>query len=74
MEPTCWATPLVVPLGDSFQVIMNGQTKARAYDLETGQRAMELRWADGAAGRIRRLLAGNHGDRQRFPRFFCGGL
>ena len=36
-EPTCWATPLVVPLGDSFQVIMNGQTKARAYDLETGK-------------------------------------
>ncbi len=36
-EPTCWATPLVVPSGDGFQVVMNGQTKARAYDLETGK-------------------------------------
>lgn len=36
-EPTCWATPLVVPAGDKQQVIMNGQNYARAYDLETGE-------------------------------------
>lgn len=36
-EPTCWATPLVVAHGDKKQIIMNGQTKARAYDLETGK-------------------------------------
>ncbi|MEO0415029.1 MAG: PQQ-binding-like beta-propeller repeat protein, partial [Verrucomicrobiota bacterium] len=32
-EPTCWATPLVV----DEKVIMNGERKARAYDLATGQ-------------------------------------
>lgn len=36
-EPTCWATPLVVKNGDQSQVIMNGQTNARSYDLETGE-------------------------------------
>ena len=36
-EPTCWATPLVVAHKGMKQVIMNGQTKARAYDLETGK-------------------------------------
>ena len=36
-EPTCWATPLVVSNGDQQQVIMNGQTCARAYDLATGK-------------------------------------
>ena len=36
-EPTCWATPLVVSHGDQQQVIMNGQTCARAYDLATGK-------------------------------------
>lgn len=37
-EPTCWATPLVVEGSDGKkQVIMNGQTKARAYDLESGE-------------------------------------
>lgn len=36
-EPTCWATPLVVKHGDQQQVIMNGQTRARAYDLATGK-------------------------------------
>jgi outer membrane protein assembly factor BamB len=35
-EPTCWATPLVVAVGDKRQVVMNGQNYARAYDLETG--------------------------------------
>lgn len=35
-EPTCWATPLVVEAAGKPQVIMNGQTKARAYDLATG--------------------------------------
>jgi outer membrane protein assembly factor BamB len=36
-EPTCWATPLVVDLGASQQVIMNGQNYARGYDLKTGE-------------------------------------
>jgi len=43
-EPTCWATPLVVTLADSSQhVVMNGETKARAYDLATGRE----RWRCG---------------------------
>jgi outer membrane protein assembly factor BamB len=36
-EPSCWATPLVVEYNGTKQVIMNGQTCARAYDLETGK-------------------------------------
>ncbi len=36
-EPTCWATPLVVDHGGKKQVVMNGQTCARSYDLETGK-------------------------------------
>ncbi|WP_166822921.1 PQQ-binding-like beta-propeller repeat protein [Thalassoroseus pseudoceratinae] len=36
-EPTCWATPLIVTVDGKKQIIMNGQTKARAYDLETGE-------------------------------------
>ncbi len=36
-EPSCWATPLVVEHNGSKQVIMNGQTCARSYDLETGK-------------------------------------
>jgi outer membrane protein assembly factor BamB len=32
-EPTCWATPLVVEANGKSQVLMNGQTRARAYDL-----------------------------------------
>jgi len=37
-EPTCWATPLVVKLADGAeQVVMNGQTAARSYDLATGR-------------------------------------
>jgi outer membrane protein assembly factor BamB len=37
-EPTCWATPLIVkdPQG-GLQIIMNGQTAARGYDLKTGK-------------------------------------
>lgn len=35
-EPTCWATPMVIPSSTGPQVIMNGQTMACAYDLETG--------------------------------------
>ena len=35
-EPTTWATPLVVPVGDRVQVITNGQQHVRAYDFETG--------------------------------------
>lgn len=36
-EPTCWATPLIVDEGGKKQIIMNGQSYARAYDLETGK-------------------------------------
>jgi outer membrane protein assembly factor BamB len=36
-EPTCWATPLVVEHNGKQQVVMNGQTCARGYDLETGK-------------------------------------
>lgn len=36
-EPSCWATPLVVAGPTGKQVVMNGQTCARAYDLETGK-------------------------------------
>jgi outer membrane protein assembly factor BamB len=36
-EPTCWATPLIVDSPNGKQVIMNGQTCARSYDLKTGK-------------------------------------
>lgn len=36
-EPTCWSTPLVVDANGSQQVVMNGQTCARSYDLKTGK-------------------------------------
>ena len=36
-EPTCWATPLVIEHNGRQQVVMNGQNKARSYDLETGK-------------------------------------
>lgn len=36
-EPTCWATPLVVDTPNGRQVVMNGQTCARSYDLTTGK-------------------------------------
>ncbi len=36
-EPTCWATPLVVEYNGVKQVVMNGQTCARAYELQTGE-------------------------------------
>ncbi len=36
-EPTCWATPLVIPYEGGKQVVMNGQTCARGYDLESGK-------------------------------------
>lgn len=35
-EPSCWATPLVIDTDSGPQIIMNGQNRARAYDLETG--------------------------------------
>jgi len=47
-EPTCWATPLVISIGDREQVVMNGQNYARSYDLETGQ---ELWRCDGQTDR-----------------------
>ena len=36
-EPTCWATPLVVEHNGKQQVVMNGQTCARSYDLASGK-------------------------------------
>lgn len=36
-EPTCWATPLIVEHDGKKQIIMNGQNKARAYDLSSGK-------------------------------------
>ena len=36
-EPSCWATPLVVEHNGAKQVVMNGQTCARAYELDTGK-------------------------------------
>jgi len=35
-EPTNWGTPIVVENGDQKQVVITGQTKVRAYDLESG--------------------------------------
>jgi outer membrane protein assembly factor BamB len=36
-EPSCWATPLVIEHAGKKQIVMNGQTCARGYDLETGK-------------------------------------
>lgn len=36
-EPSCWATPLIVANGKKKQIVMNGQTCARGYDLQTGK-------------------------------------
>lgn len=36
-EPTCWATPLVIEHEGKQQVVMNGQTCARGYDLQSGK-------------------------------------
>ncbi|MDC1405388.1 PQQ-like beta-propeller repeat protein, partial [Akkermansiaceae bacterium] len=36
-EPTNWATPFVVEHDGGKQVVMNGQTCIRGYDLETGK-------------------------------------
>lgn len=36
-EPTNWSTPLIVEHDGKKQVVMNGQTCARSYDLETGK-------------------------------------
>jgi outer membrane protein assembly factor BamB len=35
-EPTTWATPLVVPVGNRVHVITNGRNHVRGYDFETG--------------------------------------
>jgi len=35
-EKTTWATPLVVDHGGKMQVVMNGTTRVRSYDLATG--------------------------------------
>jgi outer membrane protein assembly factor BamB len=36
-EPSCWATPFVMESDGKTQIIMNGQTFARAYDAENGK-------------------------------------
>ncbi len=36
-EPSCWATPLIVEHAGRQQIVMNGQTCARAYDLASGE-------------------------------------
>lgn len=36
-EPSCWATPLMVEHEGRKQIVMNGQTCARGYDLKTGE-------------------------------------
>jgi outer membrane protein assembly factor BamB len=36
-EPSCWATPLIMKVGEQTQIIMNGQNFARAYELRTGK-------------------------------------
>jgi outer membrane protein assembly factor BamB len=36
-EPTEWSTPLVIEGNSVKQVVLNGQTCARGYDLETGE-------------------------------------
>jgi hypothetical protein len=48
-EPTCWATPLIAKdaTGRS-QIVMNGQTAARGYDLKTGK---ELWYCSGQTER-----------------------
>ncbi len=36
-ELTSWATPLIVKHGDRVQVVTNGATRVRSYDLESGE-------------------------------------
>ena len=36
-EPTNWSTPLIVEHDGKQQIVLNGQNKARAYDLESGK-------------------------------------
>ncbi len=36
-EPTNWSTPLVIEVDGSKQIVMNGQTKARSYDFDSGK-------------------------------------
>ncbi len=45
-ENTTWATPLIVDVGGRTQVVINGSTRVRSYDLQTG----ELIWACGGQG------------------------
>lgn len=40
-EPTTWSTPLVVPRGDGWQVVLSGTNRVRSYDLETGDTLWE---------------------------------
>ncbi len=40
-EHTTWTTPLVIPHGGTFQVVMNGTNRIRSYDLSTGKEIWE---------------------------------
>lgn len=42
-EPSCWATPIVAQVGQQKQLITNGHTRVRSYDLRTGK----LNWECG---------------------------
>jgi len=56
-EPTCWATPLVIENNGKKQIVMNGENRARAYDLESGE---ELWSCGGQTARpVASAVAGN---------------
>ena len=35
-EPSGWSTPIVVPFGDTHQLVTNGKNRVRSYDLNDG--------------------------------------
>lgn len=41
-EPTSWATPTVVEVGDTTQIVLPGTGKSRGYDLATGEEIWSL--------------------------------
>lgn len=40
-ERSNWATPLIVPVGGTYQVVVNATNRIRSYDLETGEQVWE---------------------------------
>lgn len=57
-EPTNWSTPLVVRVAEESQVILNGQNKVRAYDLNSGE---ELWSCGGQTARPAASAVAGHG-------------